>query len=70
MLRFYTGTNGWLTPYDHNHLRITRIIRSLKLLMGSDAAQGFHRTILALQDAAGAPVNANSLRFWAEAAQE
>jgi hypothetical protein len=70
MLRFYGSTHWWLTSHDHNHLRITRIIRSLRLLMGPDAAQGFHRRILALQDAAGAPVNANSLRFWAEAAGE
>ena len=70
MLRFYGGTNGWLTPHDHNHLRITRIIRSLRLLLGPDAAQRFHRAILALNDAAGSPVNAASLRFWAEAAEE
>jgi hypothetical protein len=38
--------------------------------MGSDAAQDFHRRILALQNDAGAPVNTDSLRFWAEAAAE
>jgi hypothetical protein len=70
MLRFYGSTKWWLTSHDHNHLRITRIIRSLRLLMGSDAAQDFHRRILALQDDAGAPVNTDSLRFWAEAAAE
>lgn len=70
MLRFYRQTNGWLTGHDHNHLRITRIIRSLKLLVGPDAAQRFHRTILSLHEAGGAPANARSLQFWTEAAQD
>jgi hypothetical protein len=70
MLRFYGGTNEWLTSHDHNHLRITRIIRSMRLLLGPDPAQRFHRAILALNDAAGSPVNAGSLRFWAEAAED
>lgn len=70
MLRFYGSTNGWLASHDHNHLRITRIIRSLRLLLGPDPARRFHRAILALNAAAGSPVNARSLRFWAEAAEE
>ena len=68
MLRFYRGTRWWLAAHDHNHLRITRIIRSLGLLAGPDAARLFHREILALHAAAGAPVNERSLRFWADAA--
>jgi hypothetical protein len=70
MLRFYESTNGWLASHDHNHLRITRIIRSLRLLLGPDPAQRFDRAVLALNAAAGSPVNAGSLRFWAEAAEE
>lgn len=69
MLRFYRDTNWWLTPLDHNHLRITRIIKSLRLLVGPGAAQHFYQAILALHDAAGAPVNIRSLRFWAEAVE-
>ncbi|MGF9759301.1 opioid growth factor receptor-related protein [Microvirga sp. 0TCS3.31] len=68
MLRFYRNTRWWLTPHDHNHLRITRILHSLRLLVGPDEAKAFHRTILALHDAAGAPVNTRSLHYWAEAA--
>jgi hypothetical protein len=68
MLRFYRNTRWWLTGYDHNHLRITRIIHSLRLLVGRDEAQNFHDAILALHKAAGSPVNARSLDYWAEAA--
>lgn len=69
MLRFYRGTDRWLTWQDHNHLRITRIIKSLKLLIGPASAHHFHHAILALHDAAGGPINPHSLRFWAEAAE-
>lgn len=69
MLRFYRETNEWLSWQDHNHLRITRIINSLRLLVGSSAARRFHEAILALHDEAGAPVNHQSLRYWAEAAE-
>ncbi|MEZ0167501.1 opioid growth factor receptor-related protein [Microvirga sp. TS319] len=70
MLQFYSRTRWWLTGQDHNHLRITRIIRSLRLLVGPDTAQAFHRDILTLHDRAGAPVNPRSLQFWAEAAHD
>lgn len=68
MLRFYRETRWWLTGYDHNHLRISRIIKSLGLLVGPDDAHRFHEAILTLHEAAGSPVNARSLQYWAEAA--
>lgn len=69
MLQFYQDTDWWRTSHDHNHLRITRIIKSLNLLVGPDAARRFHQAILAMNEAAGAPVNAHSLQFWAAAAE-
>jgi hypothetical protein len=68
MLSFYRNTRWWLTPYDHNYLRITRIIHSLRILSGPEEAQRFHKAVLALNDAAGSPVNARSLEYWADAA--
>jgi len=68
MLRFYRNTRWWLTSHDHNHLRITRILHSLRLLVGPDEAKAFHDAILGLNEAAGAPVNTRSLHYWAEAA--
>ena len=64
MLAFYRDTRFWLAPYDHNHLRITRILQSLRLLLGMPAARSFHASILRLLDAGGAPVNPTSLRYW------
>jgi len=70
MIAFYRATDHWLTAHDHNHLRITRILQSLKLLIGPDAARSFHDAILARHEAAGSPVNPRSLRYWADAVGE
>lgn len=68
MLLFYQNTQWWLSSFDHNHLRITRIIHSLKLLVSPEEARRFHYAILAINEAAGSSVNARSLQFWMDAA--
>ena len=67
LIRFYNSTDHWLSRYDHNHLRISRIIQSLRLLVGPDAARHFYEAILERHEAAGAPVNPQSLRYWSKA---
>jgi hypothetical protein len=69
MARFYRETDDWLTAYDHNHMRITRIIQSLRLLVSQEAAREFYATVLELQIAAGSPVNSRSLQYWKQAAE-
>src|SRR5437867_7829886 len=68
MLAFYRENDHWLVPFDHNHLRITRIIRCLALCVGEKEARSFHQAILALVEAAGNPVNDETLRYWRDAA--
>ena len=65
MLAFYANTRVWRQRYDHNHLRITRIIRSLRLLVDDAAADGFRRDVLRL--AGDAPIDARAREFWARA---
>ncbi len=67
MSRFYTGTEGWLTKFDHNHLRITRIVTAVRDLLGREKAVAFHRLVTARNAAAGSPINAGSLSYWARA---
>jgi hypothetical protein len=67
MLAFYNGTDDWLTAYDHNHLRISRIIASLRILRGRDAAEAFYAAIMGRHAGRGAPVNPTSLRYWSAA---
>ena len=64
---FYRGTHDWLMPNDHNHLRITRIIRSLRLLVGDEQADAFKAAILSRVEATRAPVSARSRGYWATA---
>ena len=64
MTAFYRFNTHWLVPHDHNHLRITRIIRSLRLLRGMDEADEFRDLILRLDDDAGRPVSIDSRRYW------
>ena len=67
MIQFYDRTNWWLPWNDHNHLRISRILQSLRLLAGHDEAGSFYAAILARHQAAGSPVNPHNLRYWAKA---
>jgi len=64
MEAFYRATHNWLRPHDHNHLRITRIIRSLRLLRGDAEAEAFKAAILSRVEATGAPVSARSRGYW------
>ncbi|RZJ43703.1 MAG: hypothetical protein EON87_11635 [Brevundimonas sp.] len=67
MAAFYGSSDHWLRSHDHNHLRITRIIKSLRLLAGDDAADRFYDVIEGLVDASGQALNDVSRRYWATA---
>ena len=64
MLRFYEATDDWLTWSDHNHLRISRILQSLRLLAGEADAKAFYRAVLDRHAAAGSPVDPRNLAYW------
>lgn len=64
---FYRDTHDWLMPNDHNHLRITRIIRSLRQLVGDEQADAFRASILSRVEATRAPVSARSRGYWTTA---
>lgn len=67
MEAFYRATHAWLQAHDHNHLRITRIIRSLRLLRGDAEADAFRDAILSFVETTRAPVSARSRGYWATA---
>ncbi|HEX8470389.1 MAG TPA: hypothetical protein VF633_04700 [Brevundimonas sp.] len=64
MSDFYDRTTDWLESHDHNHLRISRIIRSLRLLIGDTAADQFRDARLADIAARNGRVNPLSLDHW------
>lgn len=67
MAAFYQRNSHWLVDHDHNHLRITRIIKSLRLLRGPGEAEDFRQIILRRDEQAGRPVSAGSRQYWIQA---
>jgi hypothetical protein len=54
----------WLTPGNHNFLRITRMIHSLGLLGLPDQARAFFAIMQDIAQNEGAGIVGNSLGFW------
>jgi hypothetical protein len=67
MLDFYASTTPWRASHDHNHLRITRIVRSLRLLAGDAEADGFRAKIIDLLGRDLDRINDATRRFWSQA---
>ena len=67
MAIFFLRNGHWLTASNHNHLRITRMIKSLRLLRDDASADAFRNLILARVAEAGSPVGAPALGFWQRA---
>ena len=65
MLAFYRENDHWLVPFDHNHLRITRILKCLTLCGLGDYAKAFHRALVGV--AGPDTVTRETLRFWENA---
>ncbi len=63
-LGFLQRNDHWITAYDHNHLRITRVIKSLRLLVSKETAKGFLNSVF---DIVGDRVNVvrqDAIGFW------
>lgn len=69
MRLFYAQSPHWLTPNNHNHLRITRIISSLHQLGQPDAARDFYDFVKAKADAEPGSVTSRTREFWEKAVQ-
>ncbi|RDW64903.1 hypothetical protein BP6252_10554 [Coleophoma cylindrospora] len=58
---FPKNSQNWLCRFDHNHLRITRIIRCLRVLGLEDEASAFHAAIKHVSEGI---VGATTIAFW------
>ena len=63
MQNFYRDNDFWLQPNDHNHLRITRILKSTALLSSKENAREFYDFIM-LRVKEFQPVTEESLQYW------
>ncbi|RPB10890.1 hypothetical protein P167DRAFT_566234 [Morchella conica CCBAS932] len=70
-INFQRRARFWLCRFDHNHLRITRIIRCLRVLGLEHEAREFHKVLVraATPEPGGRTlVGQNTLKFWKRAA--
>ena len=66
-LGFLQRNQHWVTKYDHNHLRITRVIKSLRLVASDKAADEFRGKVLAAAGDNLHLVDQKARGFWASA---
>mgnify|MGYP003328311055 CR=1 FL=1 len=64
-LSFLKRNSHWKSRYDHNQLRITRIIECLRLLVGNDEADNFYKSVLEL--CIDSNINQSCLEYWKNA---
>jgi len=62
---FLERNDHWVTKYNHNHLRITRVIKSLRLLASDEAADEFRDKVLALAGDNLNSIDQKARGFWA-----
>jgi hypothetical protein len=65
MEQFYRNNDFWLRQGDHNHLRITRILKSVSIFNTKENAEEFYGFITRRVESA-MPVTQESLRYWKE----
>ena len=62
---FLRDSDQWLRYHDHNHLRITRVIKSAKLLMSEEqAAEFFAYVMRQVEGRAKGKLSNISLNYW------
>ena len=65
---FGINSRNWVTRFDHNHLRMTRILRSLRVLGLGDEAAALHG-FLAADEEVTDTVSPRSQMYWRRAAE-
>lgn len=66
---FNKASRNWVTVFDHNHLRITRIIRCLRVLGLEQEAEAFFHALESVYQSCGGSISKRSLIFWTRAAR-
>lgn len=65
---FAAKSRGWLHPGNHNHLRLTRILTSLRLLGLEDHARALYACLAEVARDHPHAVSATTLAYWQRAA--
>ena len=63
-LNFLTRNNYWICYSDHNHLRITRAVKSLRMIHSNEEAEKFKKHIFDLIEDNEYKISERALQFW------
>ena len=63
-LGFLKRNDHWIKAYDHNHLRITRAIKSLRLLVSQEIAERFLNSVFDITGDRVDVVRQDAIGFW------
>ena len=63
-LGFLQRNDHWIKSYDHNHLRITRAIKSLSLLVSKEIAKAFLNSVFNIAGNRVNVVRQDAVQFW------
>ena len=63
-LGFLQRNDHWIKSYDHNHLRITRVIKSLRLLLGDRQADEFCSELISSLETNLDKIGIKAREFW------
>ena len=63
-LGFLQRNDHWIKAYDHNHLRITRVIKSLGLLTSVEASTSFLDSVFDIAGDRIQSIDQNAISFW------
>jgi len=66
-MRRFWGKGHWIKELDHNHLRITRTIKSLRLLVSDEEADKMKIWLSSVLGPNNKIINQKSIQFWREA---
>ena len=64
---FLTRNPHWRIEHDHNHLRITRMIKSVRLLQGEPAANALRDRMLAMAETSKDKISQIAFDYWRQA---
>ena len=68
---FLRDNDNWLRYHDHNHLRITRVIKSVRMLMSEEQAREFYSYVINnVENRTGDKLSSVSSRYWKLALEE
>lgn len=65
--RYEERAREWLTPGNHNHLRITRILKSLMALGLEAEARSFFSCLVEIYEKERGRISARTFEFWSSA---